>query len=126
MSLISQAYIGSLSKEQLHSLCTRMLCGHGGVALAKSMMDSSNHGPGQPGNPPSDESVPWCVCNNCREMDTAIENVCCNKTPCVTSYESFFIGCVHHLILTLAILQRADNRVDPVDYSPASYRKAAY
>lgn len=39
---------------------------------------------------------------------------------------AFFIGCVHHLILTLAILQRADIRADPVDYSPASYCKAAY
>ena len=59
-------------------------------------------------------------------MNTAVENVCCHKTPCVTSYESYFIGCVHHLILTLAILQRADIRADLIDYSPASYRKAAY
>ena len=64
-------------------------------------MDSSNHGPEQPGSSPSNESVPWCICNNCREMDTAVENVCCRKSPCVTSYESFFIGCVHHLILTI-------------------------
>ena len=41
LSLISQTYISSLSKEQLQNLCTHMLCGHGGVSLAKSMMDSS-------------------------------------------------------------------------------------
>lgn len=34
--------------------------------------------------------------------------------------------CINYLFLTVAILGRVDIRADPIDYSPSSYRKAAY
>ena len=39
---------------------------------------------------------------------------------------SIFSICVDHLVLTVAILNRVDITADPIDYSPSSYRKAAY
>ena len=45
---------------------------------------------------------------------------------CITKYEDFFHACIDHFQLTIAILDQSDTRADPVDYSPASYRKAAY
>ena len=51
---------------------------------------------------------------------------CCGVTTCVTNYENFFALCIDHMVLTVAILNRADIRADPIDYSPASYCKAAY
>ena len=65
----------------------------------------------------------WCVCGNCREMGNATENICCQKVNCVTHYEEFFALCVNHMV---GILDNADTRADPVDYSPAKYRKIAY
>ena len=41
-------------------------------------------------------------------------------------FEAFFLICVDHLVLTVAILNRVNIRADPIDYSPSSYRKAAY
>ena len=60
------------------------------------------------------------VCGNSRELGNATENIC------VTHYEEFFALCVNHMVLTLGILDNADTRADPVDYSPAKYRKIAY
>ena len=86
-------------------------------------MDSANQGPQHPNK----EDLPsWCICGNCTEMSTPIENVCCGVSTCVTNYENFFGLCIDHMVLTVAILNRADIRADPVVYSPASYRKAAY
>lgn len=121
-----QAFVSSLSTEQLHQLCMRILCGHGGVDLARSLLRS---GQGEPDSNPEPNGTPrpsWCVCNKCVEMDTTLENVCCGTTRCITDFEAFFSICVDHLVLTVAILNRVDIRADPIDYSPSSYRKAAY
>ena len=121
-----QAFVAGLSTEQLHHLCTRILCGHGGVDLAQSILRS---GPDEPNsNPDSNDTAKpsWCVYNNYFEMDTAQENKCCGNTRCITDFEAFFSICVDHLVLTVAILNRVDRRADSIDYSPSSYRKAAY
>lgn len=44
----------------------------------------------------------------------------------MTKYDHFFSLCIDHQVLTVAILNRSDIRADPIDYSPSSYRKAAY
>ena len=59
-------------------------------------------------------------------METPTENVCCRVAKCVTNFEHFFNICLDHMVLSVAIHNRADIRTDPIDYSPASYRKAAY
>ena len=113
-----EEYVQSLFEEDARKLCCRVLCGRGGISLAKSILDTDDG----PENPVGDDRVPWCVCGNCREMDTPTENVS-NR---VTNYEHFFNICLDHMVLSVAIHNRADIRADPIDYSPASYRKAAY
>ena len=41
------------------SVCTRILCGHGGVGLATSLLQSASEeqGPSQPGT----QASPWCA-----------------------------------------------------------------
>ena len=120
-----QTYVSGLSDVQVRSLCTRILCGHGGVGLATSLLQSANEGPEQ--DQPSNQASPqWCVCGNCQPMGTPTEDVCCRKTSCVTRHEEFYLLCINYLVLTVAILGRVDIRADPIDYSPSSYRKAAY
>ena len=105
-------------------MCNRLLCGRGGIGLAKSLLESES----SPLQQPSDTGpTSWCVCGNCREMDNpVVKNVCCGVTTCVTNYENFFALCIDHMVLTVAILNQADIRADPIDYSPASHHKAAY
>ena len=110
----------ALDSVQLKQLCNRLLCGHGGVGLAKSLLVS---GPGE--NEPRGSGPSWCVCAKCKEMGNPTEKVCCQKVKCITNYE-FFSLCVNHMVLTLGILDNADTRADPIDYSPVNYRKIAY
>lgn len=119
-----QAYVTGLSDVQVRTLRTRILCGHGGVGLATSLLQSASEGPGQ--SEPDSQTTPWCMCGNCRPMGTPTEDVCCHKNPCITRHEEFYLLCVNYLVLTVAILGRVDIRADPIDYSPSSYRKAAY
>ena len=93
------------------SLCSRLLCGRGGVGLAKSLLCAAD---ADPDHPDGDLVPTWCICGNCREMETPPENVCCGKRSCVTNYEHFFGICVDHQVLTVAILNRADIRADPI------------
>ena len=121
-----ESYVDALDQVQLKQLCNRLLCGHGGVGLAKSLLDS---GPGESEPRPNDPQASgpsWCVCGKCKEMGNPTENVCCQKVKCITNYEEFFSLCVNHMVLTLGILDNADTRADPIDYSPAKYRKTAY
>ena len=116
-----------MSSEDVKKLCTRLLNGHGGVGLGKSLLTSEDgERGGDNSGDPVGSSPSWCVCGKCREMDRNIECVCCNKRNCIAKYEDFFHTCIDHFQLTIAILDWSDTRADPVDYSPASYRKAAY
>ena len=69
----------TLDQVQLKQLCNRLLCGHGGVGLAKSLLDN---GPGENEPRPNDphgSGPSWCVCRKCKEMGNPTENVCCQK-----------------------------------------------
>ena len=69
-------------------------------------------------------SIPnWCRCGNCRIMDSLCENVCCRKSQCVITFEDFHLQCTEHSVLTTEIHNRPTDRID---YSPRSYRRAAY
>ena len=78
------------------------------------------HGDNQEGN-----NQPWCICNKCLNMDTPIENKCCRRTTCVTTTEPFET-IVLDRDMSVAIVNRSDDFADEPDYSPSSYRKAAY
>ena len=59
-------------------------------------------------------------------MPIELEEVCCRRRTCITRYASFNTVVLDREVLTVGIHQRADYRVDPVDYSSNSYRKATY
>ena len=56
-------------------------------------------------------------------METAEENVCCRKLPCVTDMGWFDSVVLNRDVLTLAIEARSDVFADLPVYTSASYRK---
>ena len=59
-------------------------------------------------------------------MPLEIENVCCRKQTCVTAQDFFQLAVLDMNVLSIAIVNRSDVFADDPDYSPSSYRKAAY
>ena len=109
-----------MSVDDLRMAVCRLAGPRGGVDLLKSLLcnDSNDH--------PTEPTPEWCICGQCRQMDMPIENVCCRDRKCITTYDHFHLLCLNHPVWTTAIHNRCDIRADPIDYSPASYRKAAY
>ena len=101
---------------------------HGGMELLKAIIEGAEPGnPGpDPGNTGASSSMPRCICGRCRVMPLEIENVCCRKRPCVTAQDFFQSAVLDMNVLSIAIVNRSDVFADDPDYSPSSYRKAAY
>jgi len=59
-------------------------------------------------------------------MPTAAENACCKQSSCITSTELFETSVLDINVLSIAIVNCSDTFVELADYSPSSYRKAAY
>ena len=59
-------------------------------------------------------------------MGQPIENVCCRQRPCISTTDFFASVVLDTNVLSIAIVNRSDMFADDPDYSPASYRKAAY
>ena len=77
--------------------------------------------------PEPTENIPrWCICGNCTRMPTLDEKKCCQRRECITSYELFTNLCTDRHVLELAIRACCDIRVEPLDFSMPSFRKAAY
>ena len=96
---------------------------HGGQQLAKTILD--NPDPANP-DPSPHNQLGWCKCGKCRTMDQPIENLCCKQRPCITTTEFFELVVLDNNVLSVAIVNRCDTFADNPDYSPQSYRKAAY
>lgn len=111
------------SSEQLQQAVCCLAGARGGLTLLQTLVTEMTPGPDRP---PGEDCPEWCKCGRCRPMDTPTENVCCGDARCITTYDHFHLLCLNHPVLTVAIHQRCDIRADAVDYSPASYRKAAY
>ena len=94
----------------------------GGLQLAKSLFG------GDPDPPPlqQDNQLQWCKCGKCRPMPLPIENLCCKQRPCITTVDTFESIVLDSNVLSVAIVNRCDTFADEPDYSPQSYRKAAY
>ena len=59
-----------MSSEDVKKLCTRLLNGHGGVGLGKSLLTSEDgERGGDNSGDPVGSSPSWCVCGKCREME---------------------------------------------------------
>ena len=93
----------------------------GGVALAKSIVQQD-----QAPEPPPSGALPWCICDHCRPMEHAVENICCRQRNCITLSATYAGVALDRSVLSVAIISRSDVFADDPDYSPASYRKAAY
>ena len=91
------------------------------MELAKALLQDPQD-PGRSNN----NALPWCICSKCREMATAEENVCCRKRPCLTTMGWFDSVVLNRDVLSVAIEARSDVFADDPEYTPASYRKAAY
>ena len=59
-------------------------------------------------------------------MEHAVENICCRQRNCITLSTTFDGVVLDRSVLSVAIISRSDLFADDPDYSPASYRKAAY
>ena len=59
-------------------------------------------------------------------MPQEIENVCCRQRPCVTTQDYFQATVLDMNVLSIAIVNQSEVFADVADYSPSSYRKAAY
>jgi len=59
-------------------------------------------------------------------MPQPVENVCCRKRQCITTTDFFQSVVLDSNVLSIAIVNRSDVYADTPDYTPASYRKAAY
>ena len=59
-------------------------------------------------------------------MPTEAENKCCRQRDCITNCPAFDNLVLDRSTLDIAIVHRIDFFVSTPDYSPASYRKAAY
>ena len=77
-------------------------------------------------SPINPETLPWCICGRCVNMDQPRENVCCRKRVCCTTEEYFRATTLDHNVLQLQIRLAADYRVEVPNYSHSGYRKAAY
>ena len=102
--------------DQCRSIILNLFSNNGGKELVQAALLSDL--PSQPPQYPNE--LPWCVCNKCHAMPTALENVCCKLRTCVTSTDLFESTVLDLNVLSIAILNRSEVFVDEADYSPAS------
>ena len=103
---------------------------HGGVDLLKAILSEQDPDGGDEDQDPdgngNNSQLPWCVCGRCRRIPQEIENRCCRKRPCITTEDFFQSAVLDMSVLSIAIMNRSDVFADDPEYTPASYRKAAY
>ena len=68
----------------------------------------------------------WCLCGVCTEVPTIEEKKCCGRPSYITSYLKFSIVSLNKYIPETAIIARADNRAEEINFRNNDYRKAAY
>ena len=103
--------------------CTeKTFVNHGGVDLLKAIINE--------GDPESDarsnSNLPWCICGYCRHMPLEVEKLCCRQRVCVTREEFFQPAVLDMSVLSIAIVNRSEVFAEDPEYTPSSYRKAAY
>ena len=75
--------------------------------LLESNSDNSGDDP-PPERPP--DTPEWCKCNNCRQMFTPLEEVCCDMQPpdCNARCGDFELLVLEHSMVQLAVRYRND------------------
>ena len=117
-----QEFVDGLEVQERRRLLILVLNnGRGSLDYARRLLNNEDPQP----QPDPENNVPrWCICGNCLLMPTPDENKCCERRECITSYELFHNLCIDRHVLELAIRARCDIRVEPLDFSMASFRKA--
>lgn len=124
--MFSQEFLALLNQEDMVYLLRNVLAmGRGSLDFAKKLLDEKNAPPPPPPSP-GNSSPEWCKCQVCRPMPSELENVCCNRVNCLTSYQVFNNICLDRDILEVCIKARCDIRADEFNFSMESFRKAAY
>lgn len=119
-----QALLTRLSEAQKDGLPREVFSnGRGSLDFVNCLLEAEEDVDPEPNDGDGPE---WCVCSAFLDMGTEVENKCCGKRVCVTSYELFWNICIDREILRLAIRAQCDIRAEEPDYSMNSFRKAAY
>ena len=95
---------------------------HGGLDLLKAIICERD----QESDGNSSNDLRWCICGRCRHMPLEVEKVCCRQRACVTREEFFRSAVIDMSVLSIAIVNRSEVFADDPEYTPSSYRKAAY
>lgn len=87
--LFGQDFIETLATDEKDQILLRLLSqGRGSLQYAKNIQaeinDSTEPGPDRDAGTPE-----WCDCSVCRPMPLDVENVCCRKRTCVTSFAMY-------------------------------------
>ena len=93
------------------------------IGLARCLLQRSTN---EDEPQPPQGALPWCKCGKCRHMENLVERVCCKMRPCITTTDALHDTCLNRNVLSVCILDRSDFYGDVVDFSPASFRRAAY
>jgi hypothetical protein len=90
--IFSQDEIRAMTREELEDLLLNTVQINPGLmffVMRPGVVPEGGFHP--PGGQPT---PPWCSCQKCRDMPTAVERVCCGKRICVTQTPVSYI----HLI----------------------------
>lgn len=125
--LTFKGFVDALDEEQRRRLLVLVLNnGRGSLDYARRLLENDEDPEDNPQPYLTINGPRWCICHNCINMPTPDENKCCQRRECITSYELFHNLCIDRHVLELAIRARCDIRVEPLDFSMASFRKAGY
>lgn len=87
--------------EDLRELATELFQREPGLMFdALMMIQRRNEAPPAPAGV---QEAPWCVCGNCREMETDMERKCCGMEPenCISRLQAFQMYCLNDEILRI-------------------------
>lgn len=109
-----------MATDEKDQILLRLLSqGRGSLDYAKNVRaEISDSDEPDPGPDRNDDVPEWCDCSVCRPMPLDMENVCCRKRTCVTSYAVYQNICLDREVLTLAVRARFDILAKEPDYSP--------
>ena len=122
----TQARVDKLTVEQMKKLITDMMKRDPSFVF-HVMEENKSSLPSDPS--PSASSPEWCKCQNCREMPTLLENVCCQGTPetCVSKLPEFAILIPEPMVLNMTNNYRNDFLgMEEEEDLNKSFRNAAY
>lgn len=101
-----------MSQNQKDTVLLELLSiGKGSLDYAKNLVEFGGIIPTEIPTKPS-----RCTCGICRPMPTEVENKCCKKIRCITSFVTYQNTCTDRDVLIMAIRATCDIRADDPAY----------